>query len=53
MLDPSEAPPLTGADFGMNWKGQTLRELFDKIRDTMAADSPGSISSQEDADVIA
>ena len=47
------APPLTGDDFATDWKGQTLAQLFNKIRDTMPADSPGSLSSEEDADLIA
>ena len=46
-------PALTGGAFMANWDGLTLGDLFDRIRISMPADRPGSLSRQEDADVIA
>lgn len=48
-----EAPPLTGGEFMANWNGLTVGDLFDRIRTTMPADHPGSLTRQQDADVIA
>jgi mono/diheme cytochrome c family protein len=47
------APPLSGGDFKMNWNGQTVGDLFDKIQDSMPADQPGSLKPQENADILA
>jgi mono/diheme cytochrome c family protein len=46
-------PALTGGAFMSNWDGLTVGDLFDRIRISMPADSPGSLSRQQDADVIA
>ena len=46
-------PALTGGAFMANWDGLTVGDLFDRIRISMPADRPGSLSRQEDADVIA
>jgi mono/diheme cytochrome c family protein len=46
-------PALTGGAFMSNWDGLTLGDLFDRIRISMPADRPGSLSRQEDADVVA
>ena len=46
-------PALTGGGFTANWDGLTLGDLFDRIRISMPADRPGSLSRQEDADVVA
>jgi S-disulfanyl-L-cysteine oxidoreductase SoxD len=46
-------PALTGGGFMSNWDGLTLGDLFDRIRISMPADRPGSLSRQEDADVVA
>jgi S-disulfanyl-L-cysteine oxidoreductase SoxD len=46
-------PALTGAGFMSNWDGLTLGDLFDRIRTSMPADRPGSLSRQDNADVIA
>lgn len=48
-----EAPALTGPLFAGNWEGASLVELFDRIRTTMPQESPGSLSRQDTADVIA
>ena len=46
-------PALTGGAFMANWDGLSLGDLFDRIRISMPADRPGSLSRQEDVDVIA
>ena len=46
-------PALTGDTFMANWDGLTVGDLFDRIRISMPADRPGSLSRQEDADVVA
>jgi quinoprotein glucose dehydrogenase len=48
-----EAPPLVGGEFMSNWNGLTVGDLFDRIRTTMPADHPGSLSRQQNADVVA
>jgi len=46
-------PGLTGGAFMANWDGLTVGDLFDRIRISMPADRPGSLSRQEDVDVVA
>ncbi|HEV3216217.1 MAG TPA: cytochrome c [Vicinamibacterales bacterium] len=46
-------PALVGLEFLGNWNQQTLGDFFDRIHSTMPADAPGSLSSQDTADVIA
>ena len=45
-------PALTGGAFMANWDGLTVGDLFDRIRVSMPADRPGSLSRQENTDVI-
>src|SRR5262245_14391578 len=52
-LTGNDAPPLAGADFAGNWSGLTLDSLMDRIRLSMPADSPGSLSRQQVADIVA
>ena len=47
------APPLTGGAFQANWNGLTLGDLFDRIRKTMPQSKPGSLTRQQEADVLA
>ena len=46
-------PPLLGSDFAMNWAGQTVDDLFERIQTTMPADRPGKLSRAENADILA
>ena len=46
------APPLTGGAFLANWNGLTLGDLFDRIRKTMPQAKPGSLTRQQDSDVL-
>ena len=47
------APPLVGTDFLKAWTGLALGELFERIRTTMPQDSPGRLSRQQVADILA
>lgn len=47
------APPLTGGAFLSNWNGLTLGDLFDRIRKTMPQNTPGKLTKQQNADVLA
>jgi S-disulfanyl-L-cysteine oxidoreductase SoxD len=53
MTGGESAPPLTGGAFQANWNGLTLGDLFDRIRKTMPQSKPGSLTRQQDADVLA
>lgn len=47
------APPLSGGGFLANWNGLTLGDLFDRIRKTMPQNTPGKLTKQQNADVLA
>jgi mono/diheme cytochrome c family protein len=49
------APALTGTEFAASWNGQTVGDLFDRIRQTMPAppEQPGKLTPQQNADVVA
>lgn len=47
------APPLSGDEFMSNWNGHTVGELFDRIRTTMPADHPGTLSPEDTANLVA
>ena len=53
MLGADEAPPLAGGQFLSNYSGQTADDLFERIRVSMPADKPGSMSRQQTADIEA
>jgi mono/diheme cytochrome c family protein len=46
-------PPLVGADFTMNWTGQTVDDLFERIQATMPGDRPGTLSREDVAAILA
>jgi mono/diheme cytochrome c family protein len=48
-----QAPPLVGDGFAATWQGQPLLELANKIRNTMPADEPGSVTAAGAADLVA
>jgi len=48
-----QIPPLAGPEFLSNWKGQTLADLFDKMKTTMPADAPGKLSNDQNIDLLA
>jgi mono/diheme cytochrome c family protein len=47
------APGLADGAFKANWNGLTVGDLYNRIRETMPPDRPGSIGRQEIADVLA
>jgi hypothetical protein len=48
-----DGTPLTGASFLSNWNGQTLGDLYDRIRNSMPPDNPSSIPRGQVADILA
>ena len=40
-------------DFRFNWKGRSVLELFNTIRNTMPQETPGSLAPQQYADIVA
>ncbi|CAN5832132.1 cytochrome c [soil metagenome] len=47
------APPLAGSNFLNNWNGTTTADLFTRIKDTMPAYDPGSLSGKTVSDIEA
>src|SRR6266550_5283955 len=47
------APGLTGGEFSSNWNDLSLGELFERMRISMPQNAPGSLSRQQDADILA
>lgn len=47
------APGLAGGEFLSGWDGLTLGDLFERIRISMPQNSPGSLSGQTNADILA
>jgi S-disulfanyl-L-cysteine oxidoreductase SoxD len=47
------APPLTGGEFLSNWSGLTLGDLFDRIRVSMPADRPGTLTREQTTNLVA
>ena len=48
-----QAPPLEGAGFLSNWNGSTVGDLFERIRVSMPEGRPGTLSRQQNADILA
>jgi cytochrome c len=47
------APALAGGEFLSGWDGLTVGDLFDRIRISMPQNAPGSLSGQQNADILA
>jgi quinoprotein glucose dehydrogenase len=47
------SPPIAGGDFLDKWSGQTMGDLFERIRTTMPQDKPGKLSREVNADITA
>ena len=47
------SPPLKGATFASNWTGLSLGDLFERNRISMPQDRQGSLSRQQNADILA
>lgn len=48
-----QAPPLMGKEFTDQWNNQTVGDLFDIVKGTMPADRPGSLTRQQNSEVLA
>jgi mono/diheme cytochrome c family protein len=48
-----EAPALQGAQFVSDFNGETVGDLFDRIRTSMPQDNPASLSRDQYADILA
>ena len=48
-----QAPPLAGKDFTQGWVELSAGDLFERIRISMPADSPGSLRRPDVANVLA
>jgi mono/diheme cytochrome c family protein len=48
-----QTPPLSGDDFKANWNGQTVDDLFEEIQASMPGNHPGSLTREQNADIIA
>jgi cytochrome c len=46
------APALSGASFLDNWNGIMVGDLVERIRTTMPADNPGSVSRRMATDIV-
>jgi mono/diheme cytochrome c family protein len=47
------APPLSGGEFMAGWDGLTIGDLFERVRISMPQNAPGSLSGQQNADILA
>jgi quinoprotein glucose dehydrogenase len=47
------APALAGGEFMSGWDGLTLGDLFERIRISMPQNAPGSLSGQQNSDILA
>ncbi len=52
-ITPDLAPLLNDYAFQTTWKDRSLGELFERIRDTMPQDEPGTLSSEQLVELIA
>jgi mono/diheme cytochrome c family protein len=46
-------PPLAGDAFLGNWTGETMADLYGKIKTTMPATNPGSLTPEQTAQILA
>jgi mono/diheme cytochrome c family protein len=47
------APGLAGGEFTANWNDLSLGDLFERMRISMPQNNPGSLSRQQNADILA
>jgi mono/diheme cytochrome c family protein len=48
-----QAPPLAGAEFLSTWNTLTVGVLFDRMKNSMPQNDPGSLSREVNADILA
>ena len=49
----ADAPALVGSEFGLDWDGLTVSQLFERVSTTMPQDKPRSLSREEVASILA
>ena len=47
------APSLTGGEFTANWNDLSLGDLYERFRISMPQNAPGSLSRQQNSDILA
>ena len=47
------APGLVGGEFTANWNDLSVGDLFERMRISMPQNNPGSLSRQQNADILA
>jgi quinoprotein glucose dehydrogenase len=47
------APPLSGSAFMADWSGLSVGDLFERVRLSMPEGRPGTLSRQQNADILA
>ncbi len=47
------APALAGGSFTSNWSGLSVAELFERVRTTMPLNTPGKLSREINANIVA
>jgi mono/diheme cytochrome c family protein len=47
------APGLAGSEFASNWNDLSVGDLFDRIRQSMPQNAPGTLSRAQNADIVA
>jgi S-disulfanyl-L-cysteine oxidoreductase SoxD len=52
-VSPAMAPLLNDYSFQLAWKDRSVGEFFERIRETMPQNEPGSLSPQETSDIVA
>jgi mono/diheme cytochrome c family protein len=53
LIGQNRVPALVGPQFLSNWNGLTLGDLFERIRTTMPQQTPGSLSRDKNAAILA
>jgi mono/diheme cytochrome c family protein len=53
LLGTGPFPALTGAEFRKEWDGQAVGDLFERMRTSMPATKPGSLSGEQNAAILA
>jgi S-disulfanyl-L-cysteine oxidoreductase SoxD len=53
MVGDGFAPPLKGPEFMNNWNALSVGDLFERIRVSMPPTSPGAVSAEEKAQIVA
>ena len=46
------APGLAGGEFSANWNDLSLGQLFERMRTSMPQNNPGSLSRQQNSDIL-